>query len=81
MVVVTHEMGFARDVADRVVFMDDGKVVEAGPPRRYSRTRSTSAPGVSEQDIIERRESHAWATESPSDGSALPSMTIVAPVM
>jgi polar amino acid transport system ATP-binding protein len=30
--VVTHEMGFAREVADRVVFMDDGVVVEEGPP-------------------------------------------------
>ncbi len=32
MVVVTHEMGFAREVADTVVFMDDGVVVEAGKP-------------------------------------------------
>lgn len=32
MVVVTHEMGFARKVADQVVFMDEGRVVEAGPP-------------------------------------------------
>ena len=32
MMVVTHEMGFAREVADRVVFMDDGMVVEQGPP-------------------------------------------------
>jgi polar amino acid transport system ATP-binding protein len=32
MVVVTHEMGFARDVADRVVFMEDGVVVEQGLP-------------------------------------------------
>ncbi|WTE57161.1 amino acid ABC transporter ATP-binding protein [Streptomyces sp. NBC_01620] len=32
MLVVTHEMGFARDVADRVVFMDDGRVVEEGAP-------------------------------------------------
>lgn len=32
MVVVTHEMAFARDVADRVVFMDDGVVVEQGKP-------------------------------------------------
>ena len=32
MLVVTHEMGFARDVASRVVFMDGGVVVEAGPP-------------------------------------------------
>jgi polar amino acid transport system ATP-binding protein len=32
MIVVTHEMAFAREAADRVVFMDDGAVVEAGPP-------------------------------------------------
>jgi polar amino acid transport system ATP-binding protein len=32
MMVVTHEMSFAREVADRVVFMDDGVVVEEGPP-------------------------------------------------
>jgi polar amino acid transport system ATP-binding protein len=32
MIVVTHEMGFARDVADRVIFMDSGAVVESGPP-------------------------------------------------
>jgi polar amino acid transport system ATP-binding protein len=34
MVVVTHEMGFAREVGDTVVFMDDGVVMEAGDPRR-----------------------------------------------
>ena len=34
MVCVTHEMGFARQVADRVVFMDRGEVVESGPPAR-----------------------------------------------
>ena len=32
MIVVTHEMSFAHDVADRVVFMDGGVVVEQGPP-------------------------------------------------
>jgi putative amino-acid transport system ATP-binding protein len=32
MVVVTHEIGFARDVADRVIFMDGGRIVEQGPP-------------------------------------------------
>ncbi|WP_432590704.1 amino acid ABC transporter ATP-binding protein [Streptomyces sp. HD1123-B1] len=32
MVVVTHEIGFAREVADTVVFMDDGRIVEQGPP-------------------------------------------------
>ncbi len=34
MIVVTHEMGFARDVADRIVFMDGGVVVEQGDPRK-----------------------------------------------
>lgn len=32
MLVVTHEMGFAREVADRVVFMEDGYIVEDAPP-------------------------------------------------
>jgi ABC-type polar amino acid transport system ATPase subunit len=45
MIVVTHEMGFARQVADRVVFMDEGQVVEIAPPDeffsnpRHQRTR------------------------------------------
>jgi polar amino acid transport system ATP-binding protein len=32
MVVVTHEIGFAREVADEIVFMDEGRIVEQGPP-------------------------------------------------
>lgn len=32
MIIVTHEMGFAREVADRVMFFDDGRIVEMGPP-------------------------------------------------
>lgn len=35
MVCVTHEMGFARDVADRVVFMDAGHIVEIAPPEQF----------------------------------------------
>jgi len=35
MVVVTHEMGFAREVADRVIFMDDGAIVEVGTPEHF----------------------------------------------
>jgi polar amino acid transport system ATP-binding protein len=34
MVIVTHEMGFARDVADRVCFLDQGRILEEGPPRQ-----------------------------------------------
>jgi polar amino acid transport system ATP-binding protein len=46
MIVVTHEMGFARGVADTVVFIDDGVVVESGAPGevldnpRHERTRA-----------------------------------------
>jgi len=35
MVVVTHEMGFAREVADRVLFMDSGQILEEGPPEHF----------------------------------------------
>jgi polar amino acid transport system ATP-binding protein len=35
MVVVTHEMGFAREVADRVIFMDEGQIVEVGTPEHF----------------------------------------------
>jgi len=35
MIVVTHEMGFARAVADRVVFMSDGQIVEVGTPEHF----------------------------------------------
>ncbi|MFF8840036.1 amino acid ABC transporter ATP-binding protein [Streptomyces sp. NPDC015130] len=46
MIVVTHEIGFAREVADTVVFMDEGRIVEQGPPGevldapRHERTRA-----------------------------------------
>jgi len=45
MLVVSHEMGFAKEVADRVIFMDEGKIVEEGTPEglfnrpREERTR------------------------------------------
>ncbi|NDA57167.1 MAG: amino acid ABC transporter ATP-binding protein, partial [Betaproteobacteria bacterium] len=35
MVVVTHEMGFAKAVADRVIFMDQGQIVEQAPPDQF----------------------------------------------
>jgi ABC-type polar amino acid transport system ATPase subunit len=45
MVVVTHEMGFAKEVADRVIFMDNGRIIEEGLPEKlfnnpeYNRTK------------------------------------------
>jgi ABC-type polar amino acid transport system ATPase subunit len=37
MIVVTHEMGFARETADRVVMMDDGRIIEDGAPEDFFR--------------------------------------------
>ncbi len=45
MIIATHEMGFARDIADRVCFLDAGQILEEGPPKdifgnpREARTR------------------------------------------
>jgi ABC-type polar amino acid transport system ATPase subunit len=38
MIVVTHEMGFARKAANRVVMMDDGLLIEEGPPEHFFET-------------------------------------------
>jgi ABC-type polar amino acid transport system ATPase subunit len=44
MVVVTHEMGFAREVCDRIVFIDEGKIVEEGSPEDFfTKTKSPRA--------------------------------------
>jgi general L-amino acid transport system ATP-binding protein len=42
MIVVTHEMGFARTVADRVVFMDQGEIVESAPPSDFFSSPQTA---------------------------------------
>ncbi|MET8214158.1 hypothetical protein ABZT51_51995, partial [Streptomyces sp. NPDC005373] len=58
MMVVTHEMGFAREVADRVVFMDDGVIVEQGTPDevltnpRHPRTREFLARVLRPADTV-----------------------------
>ncbi|KXZ22996.1 peptide ABC transporter ATP-binding protein [Bacillus nakamurai] len=50
MVIVTHEMGFAKEVADRVLFMDEGTIVEDGPPNEFFlSTKSKRA-----QDFLEK---------------------------
>jgi polar amino acid transport system ATP-binding protein len=50
MIVVTHEMGFAREVANRVLFMDDGKVLEEAPPQEFF----TSPKNQRLQDFLSR---------------------------
>ena len=54
MLVVSHEMRFARDAADRVVFMDHGVIVEEGPPQRIS-----STPARGRAPAPSSRNSHA----------------------
>jgi ABC-type polar amino acid transport system ATPase subunit len=41
MMVVTHEMGFAREVANRVVFMDEGQIIEVAPPNDFFKNPRT----------------------------------------
>ena len=59
MIVVTHEMGFARDVADRVIFMDQGVVLEEGTPSeiftkpKYDRTRAFLKRVLSEVEDLD----------------------------
>ncbi len=45
MIVVTHEMGFARSVADEIVFMEHGVVVEQGPPEQMFRSPQVPRTG------------------------------------
>ena len=67
MIVVTHEMGFAREVADRVVFMDGGVVVEQGPPARGDQQPSARAhPGLPVPDPEENEEYAAALHERAS---------------
>lgn len=47
MMVVTHEMGFARKVANRVIFMDEGKIVEDADKEAFLLTRNLNAPKTS----------------------------------
>jgi ABC-type polar amino acid transport system ATPase subunit len=54
MIVVTHEMGFARDVADRVVFMADGKVVEVAAPSQLFTAPTNDRTKRFLQSILER---------------------------
>ena len=58
MIIVTHEIRFARDVADRVIFMDDGRIVEQGPPAQvidnpsHERTRRFLRMVKQEQEVV-----------------------------
>jgi polar amino acid transport system ATP-binding protein len=53
MVIATHEMGFATDIADRVAFLDNGVILEHGPPERIFRDPQNPRTRQFLQRIIE----------------------------
>ena len=50
MLIATHEMGFARDIADRVCFLDAGVILEEGPPEQIFSAPRSRAPAVPRAD-------------------------------
>ena len=62
MLIVTHEMGFAEDVADRIVFMDHGRIVDEGPPHELFRSPSHPRTQAFLRAVLERQ---AMAAEVP----------------
>ena len=78
MICVTHEMGFARKVADTMVFMDAGRIVERSPPARILRRPAVGTDQtVSEPDSGALTASAATCTESrASDGLRLSDATV-----
>ena len=63
MLVVTHEMGFARDVADRVIFMDHGAIVEDGPPEQVFSAPKSPRTRQFLQSVLDRGTTDIQTTE------------------
>ena len=57
MIVVTHEMGFAREVADSIIFFDEGNIVEAAPPKFFTSPEHERTLGADSSDL----EAYLWA--------------------
>ena len=80
MIVVTHEMAFAREAADRVYFIDDGRFVEVGPPEQVidaparirGRASSSPAPTAPARTCTTARGSRAGTRPLVQAGSASP---------
>ena len=79
MMVVTHEMAFAREVADRVVFMDGGVIVEEGTPTRSSGRRGRRAPASSCSGCSTRRTSSRAPPTSSTRAGTPPTPSRVCP--
>ncbi len=55
MLIATHEMGFARDVSSKVVFLYEGRIEEEGPPEQIFRTRRSDRTQMFLRSIIEAK--------------------------
>jgi ABC-type polar amino acid transport system ATPase subunit len=66
MIVVSHEMGFAREVANRIIFMEDGDIVEAGPPEQLF----TQAQQERTRRFLRRLTDFTAAGQPPGSGAA-----------
>jgi polar amino acid transport system ATP-binding protein len=55
MIIVTHEMQFAEDISDRVIFMDHGQIVEEGPPHHIFRTPTQARTRAFLRAVIDRQ--------------------------
>ena len=62
MIVVTHELGFANRISDRIVFMEAGRIVEAGPPRQILRNPHTDRLKLFLSKLV-----HVHAPKAPGD--------------
>ena len=71
MIVVTHEMGFARDVADRVVFMDGGVVVEQGDPQEVINNPQHQRTKTFLSRIREEKEEYAAALKERTEAEKI----------
>jgi aspartate/glutamate/glutamine transport system ATP-binding protein len=65
MIVVTHEMAFAEDVADEVVVLDHGSIVEQGPPSRVLLDPQTTRARAFLSRLLDRSARHTAATSGP----------------
>ncbi len=63
MIVVTHEMGFAREVADRVIFMADGLIVEEGPPAEIFTRPKNERTSQFLRTVLQRNQESGEETE------------------
>jgi len=72
MIIVTHEMQFAEDVSDRVIFMDDGQIVEEGPPHDLFRSPSHRRTQAFLRAVLEKQVYQGPRVRGPGRSTSFP---------